>query len=64
MSTDCKKATGPILEKQIGATTYRVTGTFSASATETAEAKMRRLVLRDAEKLKASGRGGGTHRRS
>ena len=64
MSTDCKKATGPTLEKRIGATTYRVTGAFSDRATETAVAKIRRLVLRDAEKLGTSGRGGGAHRRS
>lgn len=64
MSTDCRNATGPTLEKRIGATTYRVTGIFSNDAAETAEAKMRRLILRDAEKLRISGRNGGAHRRS
>ena len=46
------------IEKRIGATVYRVTGTFSTTAKETADQKMRRLILRDAEKLD-----GGAHRR-
>ena len=58
----CKKAAGQTLEKRIGATVYRVTGTFSDTATETATAKMRRLVLRDAEKLGTGGRGGADRR--
>ena len=58
----CKKAAGPTLEKRIGATVYRVTGTFSDTATETAVTKMRRLVLRDAEKLGTGGRGGADRR--
>ena len=57
----CKIATGPTLEKRIGATVYCVTGTFSDTATETAATKMR-LVLRDAEKLGTSGRGGADRR--
>ena len=58
----CKKTAGPTLEKRIGATVYRVTGTFSDTATETAATKMRRLVLRDAEKLGTGGRGGADRR--
>lgn len=42
---------GPTLEKEIGGTTYRITSTYSKNATETAVQKMRRLILKDADKV-------------
>ena len=42
---------GPTLEKKIGGTTYRITSTYSKNATETAVQKMRRLILKDADKV-------------
>lgn len=45
------KQNGPTLEKKIGGTTYKVTSVYSKKATETAVEKMRRLILKDAEKV-------------
>ena len=42
---------GPTIERKIGNTTYVVTSTYSKNATETAVQKMRRLVLKDADKV-------------
>lgn len=42
---------GPTLEKKIGGTTYKVTSVYSRKATETAVEKMRRLILKDADKV-------------
>lgn len=42
---------GPTIERQIGGTTYVVTSTYSKKATETAVQKMRRLILKDADKV-------------
>ena len=42
---------GPTMEKKIGGTTYKVTSVYSQKATETAVEKMRRLILKDAEKV-------------
>ena len=42
---------GPTIEKKIGGTTYRITSVYSRNATETAVQKMRRLILKDAEKV-------------
>ena len=42
---------GPTMEKKIGGTTYIVTSEYSKNATETAVQKMKRLILKDAEKV-------------
>lgn len=42
---------GPTMEKKIGGTTYKVTSVYSKKATETAVQKMRRLILKDADKV-------------
>lgn len=42
---------GPTIEKKIGGTTYRITSEYSKKATETAVQKMRRLILKDADKV-------------
>lgn len=42
---------GPTIERQIGGTRYIVTSTYSKNATETAVDKMRRLILKHAEKV-------------
>ena len=42
---------GPAIERQIGGTKYIVTSTYSENATETAIEKMRRLILKDADKV-------------
>ena len=42
---------GPTLEKEIGGTTYKITSVYSKNATETAVEKMRRLILKDADKV-------------
>lgn len=42
---------GPTMEKKIGGTTYKVTSVYSKNATETAVQKMRRLILKDADKV-------------
>ena len=42
---------GPTMEKKIGGTIYKVTSVYSRNATETAVQKMRRLILKDAEKV-------------
>lgn len=42
---------GPTMEKKIGGTTYKVTSVYSKKATETAVQKMKRLILKDAEKV-------------
>lgn len=51
MSAQDKGITGPTIERQIGGTKYIVTSTYSPKATETAVEKMRRLLLKDAEKV-------------
>ena len=51
MSVQDSGITGPTMERQIGNTTYIVTSTYSKKATETAVEKMRRLLLKDAEKF-------------
>lgn len=51
MPSGQKETRTPIVtETKIGATVYRVTGTFSKDAKETAVDKMRRLILRDVER--------------
>ena len=42
---------GPTIEKKIGGTTYRITSVYSKNATETAVQKMRRLILKCADKV-------------
>ncbi len=42
---------GPRMTREIGGTTYIVTSEYSKNATETAEQKMRRLILKEAEKV-------------
>lgn len=42
---------GPTLEKEIGGTTYKITSVYSRNATETAVQKVRRLILKDADKV-------------
>lgn len=42
---------GPTMTREIGGTTYIVTSEYSKNATETAEQKMRRLILKEAEKV-------------
>ncbi len=42
---------GPTIKLNIGGTTYIVTSTYSKTATETAVQKMKRLILKDAEKV-------------
>lgn len=42
------------LEREIGGTTYIVTGQFSATARETAVEKMQRIILKESEKLSKS----------
>jgi len=42
---------GPTIKRHIGGTTYIVTSLFSGKATETAVQKMRRLILKEAEKV-------------
>ena len=42
---------GPTLTRKIGGTTYIVTSVYSKNATETAVQKMRRLILKDADKV-------------
>ena len=42
---------GPTMEKKIGGTIYKVTSVYSRNATETAVQKMRRLILKDADKV-------------
>lgn len=45
---------GPMIERQIGGTKYIVTSIYSKNATETAVEKMRRLILKDAEKIQGT----------
>ncbi len=42
---------GPAIELHIGGTTYIVTSTYSKTATETVVQKMKRLILKEAEKV-------------
>jgi len=42
---------GPSIERKIGGTIYKVTSVYSRNATETAVQKMRRLILKDADKV-------------
>ena len=42
---------GPTMERKIGGTIYKVTSVYSRNATETAVQKMRRLILKDADKV-------------
>lgn len=46
-----RRLRGPTMEKEIGGTMYKVTSTYSEKATETAVQKMRRLILKDADKV-------------
>lgn len=51
MSAQDSGIPGPTIELKISGTTYIVTSTYSQKATETAVEKMRRLILKDAEKV-------------
>lgn len=42
---------GPTIERRIGGTTYIVTSTYSKNAAETAVQKIRRAILKDADKV-------------
>lgn len=42
---------GPTIERYIGGTTYVVTSTYSPKATETAAEKMRRIIMKEHEKV-------------
>ena len=39
------------MEKEIGGTIYKITSVYSKNATETAVEKMRRLILKDSDKV-------------
>lgn len=41
-----------LLERKIGATVFTVSGRYSETATENAVGKMRRILLKEAEKVK------------
>lgn len=47
---------GLTIERHIGGTTYIVKSTYSENATETAVEKMRRLILKDSEKVLKNGK--------
>lgn len=42
---------GTTIERHIGGTTYIVSSTYSEKATETAAQKMRRIILKEADKV-------------
>lgn len=42
---------GPTIERYIGGTTYVVTSVYSEKATETAAQKMRRIILKEVDKV-------------
>ncbi len=46
----------PKLERKIGGTTYIVTAQYAPTATENAVKKMRRLILKESEKVLKNGK--------
>ena len=48
--------TPPTIERKIGNTTYIVSGQYSPTATENAAKKMRRLILKESEKVLKNGK--------
>lgn len=47
---------GPIIERQIGGTTYIVTAQYSPTVRENASQIMRRLILKESEKVLKNGK--------